>query len=613
LKLDRSLPTLPLRLIPILVVMFSLLLGWSSSPFDAVAEQVWAESPSQRLDPPEPYMLYIPLVIVPSRSPSDLEITQAVQQPGNPVTLISGRTTIVRYTLTDTTPHTGVNAQLYGYRDGFPLPGSPISALNNPRTLEASANRADWNDTFNFELPAAWTSGTIDLWGAASNGTTYEVVQGSVSATFHENDPLAIMVVPIAYTCTSGGSGTVAPDSPYDYLDDDAYKLYPVPSTDLQVHAPVAYAGPCLNGQPYPSYNTTDGGDWADMLYAIRDVWNVEGRPNRYYYGLVEIYCGGSCTAGLGYIGYPKVAVGWNGSGFDKQEDASSTHAHEVGHNHGLPHAPGCSASNPDPGYPYADGRIGDAGSPNYGYDIVTDGIKAYPSYYDYMTYCSAEWISDYNYEKLYTWELVQPATAPVGALSMQDALLVSGSLREDGSVELKPTFRLDLPVSPLSVGSYDLELLDADGKSLGTHQFEMVTAAVDGIGGAQGGEIQGFQLTIPYTAGIEQVRVVKEGQVLGILVPKPVPPGLDFAPPQARLEQGLLRATWGGVEGLSYLVRLSLDGGDTWQTVGVNLKHPALDLPLPSAVGADLRLEILASDGIHTRRLELGSDATLR
>ncbi len=578
--------------------------SFASGPF-ITGEAGPAELPD--LDPTGT-TIYLPLVIVPEREPSDLEVTQGVQQPLNPVTLIAERPTFVRYTLTDEIAHTGVNASLSGYRDGSPLPGSPLSALNNPRTLEPIANRTDWNDTFNFELPASWTTGTVDLLGSASNGTTYEIIEGPISVTFMPNDPLAVTVVPIAYTCTSGGTGTTTPAAPFDYLDDDAYKLYPVPSTDLEVHLPVAYSGPCYNGQPYPDY---EAGDWHNMLYSIRDVWNIEGRPNRYYYGLVNIYCGGSCIAGLGYLGGNKAAVGWNGWGVS-HNGASGTHAHEVGHNHGLPHAPGCGAGNPDPLYPYASGLIGDATYPNYGYDILTDGIKPYSSHYDFMTYCSSEWISDYHYEKLYVWEQAQATIAPEIVGDPRDSLLISGWLRDDGSVEIRPAFRLELLTTPSASGPYILELLDGDGTRLAAYPFDVVSALADRYGGGPGGEVESFHLTIPYTPGIDQIRVVKDGEVLGNLRAKPVPPGLALAPAQAHIEQGILHATWAGPVGAAYLVRLSLDGGTTWQTVGVNLERPSIHLPLSAAAAGDVRLEILASDGIHSERIDVGPVSTI-
>ena len=597
----------------IITLSFLVLTIWgsfASGPF-ITGEAGPAELPD--LDPTGT-TIYLPLVFGPEREPSDLEVTQAVQQPGNSVLLVADRSTFVRYTLTSETAHTDVIASLHGYRDGFPLPGSPLLAMNNPRTLESIANRTDWNDTFNFELPASWTTGTVALSGSASNGTTYDVVEGPITVTFNENDPLAITIVPIAYTCTSGGTGTTTPAGPFDYLVEDAYKLYPVPSTDLEVHAPLAYSGPCdADGDPTPLYNQTPPppSDWHEMLYEIRDLWSLEGSPNRYYYGLVEIDCGGSCIAGLGYLGGNKAAVGWNGWGVS-HNSASGTHAHEVGHNHWLAHAPGCGAGNPDLSYPYGSGLIGDAAYPNYGYDILTDGIKPYPIHYDFMTYCSSEWISDYNYEKLYAWEQAQASMAPEIVGAPMDALLISGWLRDDGSVEIRPAFRLDVLATPSGSGPYTLELLDGDGTRLAAYPFDVVSALADSYGGGLGGEVESFHLTIPYTPEIDQIRVVKDGAVLGELRAKPIPPGLSLAPAQAHIEQGVLHATWAGPAGAAYLVRLSLDGGATWQTVGVNLERPSIHLPMSAAAAGDVRLEILASDGIHSERIDVGPVSTI-
>jgi hypothetical protein len=159
----------------------------------------------------------------------------------------------------------------------------------------------------------------------------------------------------------------------------------------------------------------------------------------------------------------------------------------------------------------------------------------------------------------------------------------------------------------PAVAGDYTLELIDASGGTLAAHPFAMVTAAADGVGGAQGGESRGFSLTVPFVEGIEQIRVVKDGAVLGERQPASSRPSTALAGSEARVDAGQLRANWAGAPGLSYLVRVSLDGGGTWQTVGVNLDRPGLNLPLPEGTSPwDLRIEIFSSDGINTSRLKL-------
>jgi hypothetical protein len=69
--------------------------------------------------------------------------------------------------------------------------------------------------------------------------------------------------------------------------------------------------------------------------------------------------------------------------------------------------------------------------------------------------------------------------------------------------------------------------------------------------------------------------------------------------------------ATWSGraAEGMSlhYLVRASTDGGATWQTIGVDLSTPAIDLGPNDFGGQSVLVQVLASDGLRTASLRLG------
>ncbi len=551
-------------------------------------------------------MLYLPLVF--SNQPeleSGLEVTQSVQQPDNPVLLIDGRSTFVRYAVMSETEEANVSAHLMGSRGGTPLPGSPLAAMNNPRTLKADVNRSVLSDTFNFELPTSWTSGTIVLQGSAANGGSFTTLGAPATLSFHANAPLAVTIVPISYTCTSGGSGTVTPSGPFGYMDDWPFKLYPVPEVDLATHGAVSYSGPCTNSLPTPEYSNSGPNDWTQMLNLVSSVWTSEGSPNRYYYGLVEIDCGGSCVSGLGWVGGLKAAVGWNGWN-SSHTGASGTMAHEIGHNHGLPHAPGCGAGNPDPYYPYGGGLIGDGANPNFGFDVTNLSIKPYGSTYDFMTYCSTVWVSDYNYAKLYAWEQAQPSVALAAAAATQDALLVSGIVDGDGLVHIMPAYRLDLALSPPAEGDLTLELLGEGGQVLAAYPFQAFTSQEDNLGDALSYEQQGFQLAVPYLPGIEKLRVTKGGRVLGELVARGASTEMALAPRSAGVEGGMLNAEWSATPGLSFMLRLSDDGGNSWRIVALDLKSPDLRLPVSPAASAELRLEVLASDGIHTERLQV-------
>jgi hypothetical protein len=548
---------------------------------------------------------YLPVVFDGYPPPAPLEVTQAVQQPDNSVPLIADRTTFVRFTLTSTVAHTNVSAWLYGTRDGVALPGSPIAASNNPRTLESTVDRGVLNDTFNFQLPPSWLNGIIALNGYATNSTTFTFTSGTRTVQFVSASPMHVTIVPIAYTCTSGGSGTILPAAPYGYLTDYTYRTYPVPSIITVTHAALPYSGPCYNGQPDPEYT-----DWSHILQDVTAVRNSEGYPNSYYYGLLHIYCGSSCISGIGWVIGPPVAVGYDGS------EASQTHAHEVGHNHGLAHAPGCNADSPDPSFPYVlngKGYIGDSAHPNYGFDIKTRAIYPYTTYYDVMGYCRPQWVSDYTYEALLAYDQSQRVVESA-AVSSARAVLISGRIDPDSSqVTFRPAYVLDAPGGAQlpDPGEYVLEMLDADGAVISTYAFAPARATADPLGGGTAFEIAGFHLALPYAEGTTTIRVRHGDAILGKLKASTTAASLEASASALDADSHSLRVTWSGhaVEGISlhYLVRTSTDSGATWQTIGVDLSTPTIDLSLNDFGGQSVLVQVLASDGLRTVSLRLG------
>ena len=85
------------------------------------------------------------------------------------------------------------------------------------------------------------------------------------------------------------------------------------------------------------------------------------------------------------------------GASDDDPEYSALVVGHEVGHNHGLPHSPGCDAGDPDPAYPYDGGFLG-----SWGYDHRHEAELLDPTKtYDIMTYCEPVWFSDYTYKQV--------------------------------------------------------------------------------------------------------------------------------------------------------------------------------------------------------------------
>jgi len=387
------------------------------------------------------------------------------------------------------------------------------------------------------------------------------------------------------------------------HLVDYTFRTYPVSSIALTTHTPIPFSGPCLNGVPKPWSNTDPNNTttWSNMLNAVTDVWQAEGSPNIYYYGLLHLDCGSGCVAGIGWLGL-QAAVGFDGFGAS-HSGASDTHAHEVGHNHDRAHAPGCGAGNPG-AFPYLDGSnraiIGNAAHPNYGFDLTSKVIYPYANYFDFMTYCDPVWVSDFTYEALWQFDNVVLAARPTPTGNR--SFLIRGSI-EPGTthIEFKPTYTLDTSARLPERGDYMLELLDARSTVIAAYPFEAAHATPDRLDAAPALEVSGFHLTVPYIDGVSELRVRRGSVILGSQKVGAVTSTVNVA----QIRSGQL--IWSGVADARYLVRASLDNGRTWEVVGLDLNQPTLNLAVTRYSGQRAQFEIVASRGLDSQTLKLG------
>lgn len=549
--------------------------------------------------------VYLPLILkpVPLLVPQ-FEVTQGIQQPDNSVRLIAQRPTYVRWSLASPGSETNVSAYLVATRNGATLAGSPLAAVNNPRVLKYTVTRSRLGDTFNFPLPVDWADGTVNLSAYAVNTTGFIITTFDQAVTFSASSAMAVKAVPIEYHCTNGGNDTT-PIGPYDYLIDYTFRTYPVPAITLSTHSVVRYVGPCnTSGVPLPWSNSDPNNfsTWENMLDAVTSVWQAEGSPNIYYYGLLHLDCGGSCVAGIGWIGL-QAAVGFDGFGA-AHSGASDTHAHEVGHNHGRNHAPGCGAGGAV-AFPYLDGNgratIGNAAHPNYGFDLNSQQIYRYDDTFDIMSYCDPVWVSDFTYEAWWQYDNVTLAARSTTALGDR-SFLISGSIDPGTSrVDFRPTYALNLPARLPDRGEYVLELIDARSRVIAAYPFAAVTALPDRPDAAPTTSIKGFHLTVPYIEGVSALRVRRGSAILGTQLASRTAPSLNAA----QVRSGQL--SWSGVAGARYLVRASIDNGRTWEVIGLDLLQPSVNLDSARFGGRRTRFEIVASNGLNSRTLTIG------
>lgn len=262
------------------------------------------------------------------------------------------------------------------------------------------------NSTINFTLPGELlkpdTSFSIALTtegGAAPNpGDTARWPQdGSVSGLDVGKGGgalMRVMLVPVQYDADGSGRLPDTSDEQLAVYRDTFYRIYPAGTVEVTVHDPF----------PWSQVIQGNGAGYGQILMAMNTLRGQDSPdPDVYYYGIFMAkdsfgqFCGGGCITGLSPVGAPySVGIGFPGP------QAAWTAAHEVGHAHGLQHAPCGGAGGPDPNFPYKDGGIG-----VWGFDQIDKQLKdptgmtngGKPK--DVMGYCQPSWISDYHYERL--------------------------------------------------------------------------------------------------------------------------------------------------------------------------------------------------------------------
>jgi Peptidase M66 len=242
-------------------------------------------------------------------------------------------------------------------------------------------------------------------------------------------------------------------------------------------------------------------GAWGSLLSELSAL-KAADHSSRYYYGVVRT----NYTSGIGGIGYigggARTAAGW-----DRLPGGSYVMAHEVAHNMGRNHAP-CGAPNPDPAYPYTDGKIG-----VWGFDPRWIALRNPAQWVDLTGYCNPYWVSDYSWKAMVGYRQDGPNnTAEIAdAVAGTKGLLIWGRITPEGPV-LEPAFSLEAGAELPVPGPHRIEVRTVDGSLLESIPFQSSP-----IADLPSGPEEAFAFVLPsgqWEGPVSELRLIADGKV---------------------------------------------------------------------------------------------------
>ncbi len=280
--------------------------------------------------------------------------------------------------------------------------GTTPTLITAELSPSATSVESQLNTTFNFDIDGAdigpntkLSVALVELKCPTTLGNASDVrvpAAGSQVLGAQRIPKLRVVLVPVNLP---SGPAAIPSAAQLEDMRKAMVAYYPIPDIELTLHAPMTSA-----------YNVTPTGGWAEVLMELGRLRRTDAPASEvYYYGLVtpkatlEQYCGFGCTLGIANQAervFPAVQVGLGGGWADVR--AYDTMIHEIGHTHGLPHAPcaqGGQISGVDSSYPYMGGATN-----TWGYDFRDKTLHPVTDK-DIMGYCSPTWISDYYYKQL--------------------------------------------------------------------------------------------------------------------------------------------------------------------------------------------------------------------
>ena len=539
---------------------------------------------------------------------SDIEVTQAIQCldnttgatacADNSVPLIANKLTYVRvYPAVDLADTVNVNARLFGTKAGAPLPGSPIAP--NDTTVFVStlgAQRESPSSSFNFQLPTSWRSGIIVLQAEINPGTvipesnTANNMSSSVTVSFAAARNLSVAYVPVNYTWSGWTGAHTASAATMTAAESFLRTLFPVSQLTY-------FAWP--SGSAFnQNINVFDSA----LITELNNRYLASTSPPDQVFGWLP---SGSWNNGLSdptWLG----GAGHVSAGDEALQNAVI--AHEIGHNLGRRH-PTCA--DPASDWPYG---VGTSTIQEVGFDVFS--LTAHvATKRDWMVggNCGNSsldmWISPWNWTQVLNGTIDWLAQAQWTPKQQEGPMaIVSGQVTEEGG-ELNPLWLLDEDLPPMGIpegNAYCLRFFDGANLLLRELCFDVDISNRRWTGESTVGT---FGMRLPFPPDTALVQLSRGMEVLDERhVSENVPEVHVIRPNGGELWEGIHVVEWEAgdpdMEGLTYNVLYSPDGGESWQSLAAGLTEPFLEVDSAQIPGTEMGLmRVLATDGILTGR----------
>ena len=545
-----------------------------------------------------------------------LEVTQGVQDLNNRVQLVEHKKTLVRaHVKTLSADPVSASASLTA-KDT--VSGNILGTISNSNVggqirILPHPQRSILNDSFLFEVPFAWRTGTLEF-SFAGNELAFSCKAGGdacskVTVTFQPVDPLSMEFVSMTYKDAAGIDHTPAAADITQVMKQFVGR-YPINVLDSVIQATRSNFNACLDN------------DFPSIRKELNDLRNSDcrGGPCKdFYQGLLADQ--GACNP-LGRLNGEGDLPGHASAVFVITDDTTPA-IHENGHVMGLQHTDYLHTEACENFFGFqtpctrleGDGTLSLSKSqymPDtvYGFDINDSSPqKIYPATTpDFMSYGRPRWPSRVNYGLLF--EQFALADSPGANVKLsQPKVLASQTVIIDGIIEFNgPAGQLGsvivnttpATISLPSPGDYSIRLENSQGTELARYSFNPMLGSENYSTGV-------ISLLLPWDADARRIVLLHNEDVLDSREASANSPtaNVTFTNGGEVLNDPSATFTWTAADPdgdpLSYTLEYSADNGTTWETLAINWDLENFTVDVTKLPGSNQALaRVTASDGFN-------------